>query len=143
MGLSGDYAPSPFEFAANQVELYESTNGKKGSTLFDLPVVILSTRGAKSGAVRKTPLMRVEHDGAYVAVASQGGAPTHPQWYFNLLADPLCELRDLAVVSQRRARVLEGVERGTWWVRAVAAYPPYAEYQERTDRLIPVVLLEA
>jgi len=142
MALDGEYAPSPFEFAADQVELYESTNGQEGTTLFDLPVVILTTRGRRSAKVRKSPLMRVEHEGLYAVVASQGGAPKHPVWYLNLLADPRCELRDCAEVSSRRARVLDGAERDEWWVRAVAAYPPYAEYQGKTERVIPVVLLE-
>jgi len=139
---AGQYRPSPFAFAADQVELYERTNGAEGATLFDLPVVILTTTGRKTGAIRKSPLMRVEHEGTYAVVASQGGAPTHPVWYLNLRANPECELRDRDVVTARRARTLDGDERAEWWIRAVAAYPPYADYQEKTERVIPVVLLE-
>ena len=144
MVLKGDYEPSPVGWVRDQVELYESSGGKQGSTLRDsgMPVVIVTNRGAKSGKLRKTPLMRVEHGGDYLAVASQGGAPKHPVWYFNLLADPLVELRDREQVWEMRARLLEGEERALWWDRAVAAYPPYQSYQERTEREIPVFVLE-
>jgi deazaflavin-dependent oxidoreductase (nitroreductase family) len=144
MPLTGEYEPSPQQWVRDQVEQYESSNGEQANTLLDtgLPVIILTSRGARSGKVRKTPLMRVEHDGAYAAVASQGGAPTHPVWYHNLLADPNVELQDRSSKWDMTAREVSGTEREEWWKRAVAAYPPYAEYQERTDRLIPVFVLE-
>jgi deazaflavin-dependent oxidoreductase (nitroreductase family) len=107
-----------------------------------MPVVILTSRGARSGKVRKTPLMRVEHDGSYAIVASQGGAPTHPRWYFNLVADPHVVLQDGPVRSDMVAREVIRDEKAEWWARAVAAYPDYAEYQQRTDRQIPVFVLE-
>jgi deazaflavin-dependent oxidoreductase (nitroreductase family) len=127
-----------------QVELYESSGGTKGNTLMDtgMPVIVLTTRGAKSGRIRKTPLMRVEHEGRYAAVASLGGAPKHPVWYHNVKADPLVELQDGPVKRDFRAREVTGSEKDEWWERAVAAYPPYAEYQEKTDRVIPVFVLE-
>ncbi len=105
-------------------------------------MVIVTSRGAKSGKIRKTPLMRVEHDGRYAVVASKGGAPTHPVWYFNLVADPHVQLRDGPVNSEMVARQLSGEEKALWWARAVAAYPDYADYQARTDRQIPVFVLE-
>ncbi|MDF3298951.1 nitroreductase family deazaflavin-dependent oxidoreductase [Streptomyces tropicalis] len=144
MPLEGEYEPSPAQWVRDQVELYESSGGTKGTTLMDtgLPVIVLTTLGAKSGKVRKTPLMRVEHDGRYAAVASQGGAPKHPVWYFNLKADPRAELQDGPVRQDMTARELSGAERAEWWERAVAAFPPYAEYQEKTSREIPVFVLE-
>ena len=144
MPLTGEYEPSSQQWVRDQVELYESSGGTQGTTLRDtgLPVVIMSNRGARSGKLRKTPVMRVEHDGRYLAVASQGGAPTHPAWYANLLADPQVEVQDGPVKQDMRARELSGPERETWWERAVAAFPPYAEYQTRTDRVIPLLLLE-
>ncbi|HLS33480.1 MAG TPA: nitroreductase family deazaflavin-dependent oxidoreductase, partial [Brevibacterium sp.] len=134
--------PSPAKRAREQVELYERTGGKEGGTLGGRPVVILTSRGAKTGKLRKTPLMRVERDGAYLVVASMGGAPRHPVWYYNLVADPRVELQDGAEKWDMVARELDGEERALWWERAVAAFPPYAEYQERTERVIPVFLLE-
>ncbi|MGW7794141.1 nitroreductase family deazaflavin-dependent oxidoreductase [Streptomyces tricolor] len=127
-----------------QVELYESSGGTKGTTLRDtgLPVIVLTTRGAKSGKIRKTPLMRVEHEGRYAAVASVGGAPRHPVWYFNVKSDPHVELQDGPVKRDMRAREVTGAEKAEWWERAVAAFPPYAEYQEKTSREIPVFVLE-
>jgi len=128
-----------------QVERYEATDGREANTLRDtgLPVVIFTTRGNKSGKLRKTPLMRVEHDGAYAMVASQGGAPKHPVWYFNLKADPdALMVQDGADRWDAHARELEGEERAIWWDRAVKAYPSYADYQRKTDRLIPVLLAE-
>jgi F420H(2)-dependent quinone reductase len=107
-----------------------------------MPVVVLTSRGAKSGKLRKTPLMRIEHDGRYAVVASQGGAPTHPVWYFNLVADPNVEVQDGAVKSDRVARQVTGEEKAEWWERAVAAYPDYADYQKKTERQIPVFVLE-
>ena len=144
MPLEGEYEPSPTQWVREQVELYESSGGTKGNTLMDtgMPVIVLTTQGAKSGRIRKTPLMRVEHEGRYAAVASLGGAPKHPVWYHNVKADPLVELQDGPVKRDFRAREVTGSEKDEWWERAVAAYPPYAEYQEKTDRVIPVFVLE-
>ncbi|MGW4227445.1 nitroreductase family deazaflavin-dependent oxidoreductase [Streptomyces bauhiniae] len=144
MPLEGEYEPSPEQWVRDQVELYESSGGTKGTTLRDtgLPVIVLTTRGARSGKIRKTPLMRVEHDGKYAVVASVGGAPKHPVWYFNVKADPTVELQDGPEKREMRAREVQGDEKAQWWERAVAAYPPYAEYQEKTDREIPVFVLE-
>ena len=144
MPLTGEYEPSSAKWVRDQVELYESSGGTEGTTLRDtgLPVVIVTNLGAKSGKVRKTPLMRVEHEGRYAAVASQGGAPTHPTWYANLKANPDVELQDGPAKRDMVARELTGEERAQWWERAVAAFPPYASYQEKTERQIPVLLLE-
>ena len=123
-----------------QVEAYERTGGREGNTLREtgLPVIILTTRGNKSGKIRKTPLMRVEHDGAYALVASMGGAPKHPVWYYNLKSDPAVTIQDGPEPFDVDVRELAGDERAEWWTRAVAAFPPYAEYQQRTERVIPV-----
>ncbi len=144
MPLDGEYEPSPVKWVREQVERYEASGGTEATTLQDtgMPVVIVTNLGASSGKVRKTPLMRVEHDGRYVAVASKGGAPEHPQWYANLQAHPHVELEDGPDKQDMDARELAGDERAQWWERAVSAYPPYAEYQEKTDRQIPVLLLE-
>jgi F420H(2)-dependent quinone reductase len=144
MAVEGEYEPSAQAWVREQVELYEGSGGTQGTTLRDtgLPVVIVTNRGARSGKVRKTPLMRVEHAGRYAAVASQGGAPTHPYWYYNLRADPHVEVQDGPRKQDMVARELDGDERAQWWERAVAAYPPYAEYQQRTARQIPVFVLE-
>ena len=142
MPLEGEYAPSPSDRAREQVELFERTNGQEGNTLGGRPVIILTSRGAKSGKLRKTPLMRVEHDGAYAAVASLGGAPKHPVWYFNVVADPHVELQDGAEKWDMQAREVTGSEKEEWWARCVEAYPPYADYQQKTDREIPVFVLE-
>ncbi|MGH9291733.1 MAG: nitroreductase family deazaflavin-dependent oxidoreductase [Acidimicrobiales bacterium] len=144
MALEGDYGPSPSEWVREQVALYESSGGTKGTTLRDtgLPVVIITSRGARTAKVRKTPLMRVENGGRYAAIASKGGAPEHPLWYRNLIESPLVTLQDGPTRSEMSVRELEGPERDEWWERAVAAYPPYADYQERTERRIPVLLLE-
>ena len=142
MPLDGVYQPSPTQWVRDQVDLYERSGGLEGTTLRDLPVVILTNRGASSGTIRKTPLMRVEHDGTYAVVASQGGAPTNPSWYANLVADPHVELQDGPVKTDRLAREVTGDEKAVWWGRAVAAYPDYADYQTRTDRQIPVFVLE-
>ena len=145
MTLTGDYEPSPQRWVRDQVARYEATDGREANTLRDtgLPVVVFTTRGKMSGKIRKMALMRVEHDGAYAMVASQGGAPEHPSWYFNLKADPdALMVQDGADRFDARARELEGEEREIWWQRAVAAYPNYAVYQTRTDRLIPVLLAE-
>ncbi|MGV9255474.1 nitroreductase family deazaflavin-dependent oxidoreductase [Streptomyces sp. NPDC003697] len=144
MPLEGEYEPSPAQWVREQVELYESSGGTEGTTLQDtgLPVILLTMRGARSGRIRKTPLMRVEHDGRYAVVASQGGAPKHPFWYHNLKADPRVELQDGPVKRDMTAREVDGAERAEWWDRAVAAFPPYAEYQQQTSREIPVFVLE-
>ena len=144
MPVDGEYEPSPRRWVRDQVEQYESSGGTEGTTLLDtgLPVVIVTNRGARTGKVRKTPLMRVEHDGHYAAVASMGGAPKNPVWYYNLRANPRVQVQDGAVRAEMIAREVSGAERDQWWERAVAAYPPYAEYQTRTERLIPVFVLE-
>jgi deazaflavin-dependent oxidoreductase (nitroreductase family) len=144
MAIDGEYAPSPEAWVRDQVEEYEGSGGTTGTTLLDtgMPVVIVTNRGAKSGKVRKTPLMRVEHEGNYAAVASKGGAPEHPLWYHNLLAHPDVEVQDGSQKWEMTAREITGDERDAWWERAVAAYPPYAEYQTKTSRLIPVFVLE-
>jgi deazaflavin-dependent oxidoreductase (nitroreductase family) len=139
--LEGEYEPSPIEWARNQVAEYEASGGARANTLGDtgLPIIIVTTRGNKSGKVRKTPLMRVEHEGEYALVASLGGAPRHPVWYYNLKADPeAVTVQDGPEPFDVRVRELSGNERAEWWGRAVAAYPPYAEYQEKTEREIPV-----
>jgi deazaflavin-dependent oxidoreductase (nitroreductase family) len=144
MAVEGEYAPSPSDWVREQVELYEGSGGTQGTTLRDtgLPVVVITNRGARSGKLRKTPVMRVEHDGRYAAVASQGGAPTHPFWYYNFRAEPRVELQDGPRTQEMIAREVTGDERDEWWQRAVAAYPPYAEYQQRTTRQIPVFVIE-
>ena len=144
MPLQGEYAPSTSGWARTQAELIESSGGTEGLTLRDtgLPVIVLTTLGAKSGKLRKTALMRVEHDGVYAVVASLGGAPKHPQWYFNLLAHPEVELQDETEKHDYRAREVFGDEKALWWERSVAAYPPYADYQNKTERQIPVFVLE-
>ncbi|QQM46534.1 nitroreductase family deazaflavin-dependent oxidoreductase [Streptomyces liliifuscus] len=144
MPLKGEYEPSPTKWVRDQVELYESSNGTEGTTLLDtgLPVIVLTTLGARSGKIRKTPLMRVEHNGTYAAVASLGGAPKHPVWYHNVVADPHVELQDGGTRQDMTAREVTGEEKAQWWERAVAAYPAYADYQKKTDREIPVFVLE-
>jgi deazaflavin-dependent oxidoreductase (nitroreductase family) len=142
MPLSGEYEPNAMEWVRKQVELYESSGGTEGTTIVGRPVVVLTMLGSKSGKLRKIPLMRVEHDGCYAAVASLGGAPKHPVWYFNLLANPLIGLQDGPVKRDYRARLVEGEEKALWWERAVEAYPEYEKYQEKTERKIPVFVLE-
>jgi deazaflavin-dependent oxidoreductase (nitroreductase family) len=144
MPLQGEYEPSSWEWVRDQVELYESSGGTEGTTLRDtgLPVIIVTNRGARSGKLRKTPLMRVEHEGRYAAVASKGGAPEHPDWYPNLLAEPHVEVQDGPRKQDMTARQISGEERAQWWERAVAAFPPYADYEKKTDREIPVFVLE-
>ena len=142
MPLQGEYEPSPNKLAREQVEQYERSGGSRGNTMRGLPVVVLTTRGAKTGKIRKTPLMRVEHDGRYAVVASLGGAATHPVWYFNLRADPHVELQDGPTKWDLVARELTGPEKDEWWAHAVAAFPDYATYQTKTDRQIPVFVLE-
>ena len=144
MPIDGEYEPSTAAWVRDQVELYEGSGGTRGTTLRDtgLPVVIVTNRGVKSGKVRKTPVMRVEHDGRYAMVASKGGAPDHPVWYYNVRANPQVELQDGPRRQDMTARELSGDERAAWWARAVAAYPPYAQYPQRTTRQIPVFVLE-
>ena len=139
----GEYVPSPTEWVRKQVELYESSGGTEGTTLRGMPVVLVTHRGRNTGSIRKTPLMRVVADGTYVLVASKGGAPEHPVWYYNLLADPRVTLRDGTEVHEMRARLVEDpAERERLWKAAVEAFPPYAEYREKTDRVIPVFALD-
>jgi len=142
MPLTGEYAPSTSDWARKQAELYEASGGTEGTDLRGMPVIVLTTVGAKSGLLRKTALMRVEHDGAYAVVASLGGAPKHPVWYFNIKKQPHVELQDGPVKKDYTAREVTGDEKAVWWERALAAYPPYADYQEKTDREIPVFVLE-
>ncbi len=141
MPLTGEYEPSPTPFVRQQVDDYERTGGAEGGTMQGLPVIILTSLGAKSGRVRKTPLMRVEHDGEYAVVASKGGAPDHPAWYQNLVSHPLVELQDGPQRHDYHAREVTGTEREQWWERCVAAFPPYADYAQKTDRVIPVLVL--
>lgn len=142
MPLTGEYAPSTSAWAREQAELYERTNGAEGNDLRGRPIIVLTTLGAKTGMLRKTALMRVEHDGDYVVVASKGGAPEHPVWHHNLSAHPLCELHDMASKHDYRARLLEGEERALWWDRACTVWPDYANYQLKTERVIPLWVLE-
>ena len=139
-----DYIPSTAEWVRKQVELYERTDGAEGNTLRDsgLPVIIVTNTGNKTGAVRKTPLMRVEDGGNYILVGSKGGAPAHPVWVHNLRANTMVEIRDLATVQPMRVREVHGDEKAHYWTIAVAAFPPYADYQLRTERAIPVFLAE-
>jgi len=143
MTVGGEYAPSRAQWVRDQVEAYERSGGQEANTLRDtgLPVIIVTMRGNKTGKVRKIALMRVENDGEYALVASMGGAPTNPVWYHNLKAQPdEVAIQDGAEPFAARVREIQGAERAAWWERAVAAYPPYAEYQERTDRQIPVFI---
>jgi deazaflavin-dependent oxidoreductase (nitroreductase family) len=144
MALTGEYEPSPEKWVRDQVEVYESSGGARGNTLRDTgrPVVIVTSVGARSGKLRKTPLMRVEHGGRYALVASQGGVSKHPTWYFNLRSHPHIELQDGPAPQDMTVRLLEGDERTEWWERAVEAYPSYANYQTRTQRKIPVFIAE-
>jgi deazaflavin-dependent oxidoreductase (nitroreductase family) len=142
MPLEGDYEASPWDLIADQVQQYEESGGRRGNTLEGKPVVILTTRGAKSGKLRKTPLMRVEHDGAYAVVASMGGAPKHPVWYHNLVANPDVMLQDGSEVLDLRARQVTGDEKAEWWGHATEVWPDYDTYQASTDREIPVFVLE-
>jgi deazaflavin-dependent oxidoreductase (nitroreductase family) len=141
MPLSGEYAPSTAARARKQAEKYEASGGAKDNTIIGLPVVVVTSIGARTGKLRKTPLMRVEHDGEYLAVGSLGGAEKNPVWVHNIRANPLVELQDGAEKHDYRARELDGDERAVWWERAVEAFPNYADYQRRTSRIIPVFLL--
>ncbi|KQW06390.1 nitroreductase [Leifsonia sp. Root4] len=142
MPLQGQYAPSTSEWARKQAEQFEESGGSEAALLRNKPIIVLTTKGAKSGALRKTALMRVEHDGRYAVVASKGGAPDNPAWYFNIVAEPLVELQDGDAKRDYRAREAEGVEREEWWARAVEAWPDYANYQLKTERIIPLFVLE-
>ena len=141
MTISGDYVASPTSWVRTQVEKIEAAGTTRAVEIMNRPVVMLTMLGV-SGKVRKVPLMRVEHDGLYAAVASKGGAPEHPKWYANVRKNPLLDLQDDDRTWTVRARELEGPEREQWWERCVEAYPPYADYQTKTDRLIPVFVLE-
>ena len=141
MPLSGEYAPSPVDWSREQAEKYMESGGTEGTDMQGKPIILLTTVGARTGKLRKTPLMRVEHNGEYALVASKGGAPKHPVWYYNLKAHPdEVLLQDGAEPFEVQVREISGDERKQWWERAVKAYPPYAEYQKRTSRQIPVFL---
>ena len=144
MPIHGEYAPSSAQWVRDQVEMYEKSGGREANTLRDtgLPVIVVTMRGNRSGKVRKIALMRVEHDGEYALVASKGGAPKHPVWYYNLVRNPHVELQDEAVRRDYLAREVSGHEKATWWSRALEAWPDYANYQARTSREIPVFVLE-
>jgi deazaflavin-dependent oxidoreductase (nitroreductase family) len=142
MPLTGEYEPSQNDRTREQVELYEATNGVKGGTLAGKPIIILTFKGAKSGKIRKTPLMRIEHNGTYAVVASNAGAATHPFWYNNIVANPVVELQDGAVKQDLRVREVFGEEKNEWWKRADAAYPEFPAYRARAGREIPVLVLE-
>ena len=143
MPLEGTYEPSPAAWVRDQIETYEASNGTEGTELQGKPCVILWTRGRKSGTVRKSALMRVaDEEGRYAVVASMGGAPKHPVWYLNLLADPEVTLQDGPEVKDYTARVVEGDEKAAWWERATEVWPAYDEYQAKTERAIPLVVLE-
>lgn len=143
--LEGEYVPSASEWVRNQVDAYERSGGTEANTLLDtgIPVIVVAMRGAKSGKIRKIALMRVEHEGSYALVASMGGAPENPKWYANLLANPTeVTVQDGPEPFLVTVREVEGDERAEWWARAAAVYPPYDEYQEKTDLLIPVLVAE-
>jgi deazaflavin-dependent oxidoreductase (nitroreductase family) len=142
MPLTGEYAPSPSDWSRKQAELYEATNGEEGAELQGRPVILLTSLGAKTGRLRKTPLMRVEHDGTYAVVASLGGAPRNPVWYHNLKKNPHVELQDRGTKRDYIAREVLGDEKRIWWDRAVETWPDYATYQTKTDRQIPVFVLD-
>jgi len=142
MSLNGEYEPSPSERVRRQVELYEATNGAEGGTQNGKPVIVLTSQGAKSGKIRKIPLMRIEHNGVYAVVASHAGAPKNPFWYYNIVANPLVELQDGAVKQDMRAREVFGQEKAEWWKRADAAYSAFPNYRARAGREIPLFVIE-
>ncbi|GAA2750504.1 nitroreductase family deazaflavin-dependent oxidoreductase [Amnibacterium kyonggiense] len=142
MPLTGEYEPSTEQWARDQAERFEASGGAEANTLRGRPIIVLTSVGAKSGKLRKTALMRVEHEGRYAVVASKGGAPSHPTWYWNLVRNPHVELQDGPVKRDYDARIVTGEERAAWWERAVEAWPDYAGYQTKTDREIPVFVLE-
>jgi F420H(2)-dependent quinone reductase len=141
MPLTGDYEPSPVGWARTQAERFEASDGAEGNDMQGRPIIVLTSLGAKSGKLRKTPLMRVEHEGEYLAVGSLGGAPKNPVWVYNLRNNPHVEVQDRAERHDYTARELSGAEREVWWARAVEAFPNYAEYQTKTERVIPLFLL--
>jgi len=141
MPLTGEYEPSTSDWARENAELYMSSGGKDGTELQGRPVVLLTTVGAKTGKIRKTPLMRVEHGGEYAVVASLGGAPKNPVWYYNVVKHPRVDLQDGTSTGEYEAREVFGEEKATWWARAVEVWPDYADYQRNTEREIPVFVL--
>ena len=142
MTLSGEYEPSPEKWVRDQVKAYEASGGTERTTLQGVPVVVVTSVGARSGKLRKNPVMRVEHAGSYALVASKGGAPEHPTWYHNLIGHPTVELQDGPDRRDYTVRVAEGDERARWWERAVEVWPAYERYQAKTDREIPVFIAE-
>jgi deazaflavin-dependent oxidoreductase (nitroreductase family) len=142
MPIEGDYVPSTWDWVADQVQEYEESGGTSGLTQMGKPVVVVSMRGRRTGSVRKAPVMRVEHEGAYAVIASKGGADSNPGWYHNIVADPHVTLQDGPTVSDMVAREVHGDERSDWWARALDVWPSYADYEKKTDRLIPVFVLE-
>jgi F420H(2)-dependent quinone reductase len=142
MPLKGEYEPSPSAWSRNQADEYEASGGTRANTLQGVPVILLTTKGAKTGRLRKTPLMRVEHDGSYAVVASKGGADDNPRWYYNVQANPLVELQDGTNRRDYSAREVTGEEKSAWWERAVSVWPDYAAYQKKTSRQIPLFVLE-
>jgi deazaflavin-dependent oxidoreductase (nitroreductase family) len=142
MPLTGEYEPSQLDWVRKQVDAIEQSGGSEGTTLRGVPVIVVTSRGAKSGKLRKNPVMRVEHDGKYAAIASMGGQPTNPVWYYNLLADPHVEVQDGPTKKDMVAREVTGDEKAEWWERALVVWPDYADYQARTERVIPVFVLE-
>ncbi len=141
MPLTGEYGPSPWDWSREQAEKYAESGGTEAGDMKGMPIILLTTVGAKTGKLRKTPLMRVEHNGEYAVVASLGGAPKNPVWYYNVAKNPRVELQDGSVTRDYDAREVLGDEKAVWWERAVAAFPDYAEYQTKTDRQIPVFVL--
>jgi F420H(2)-dependent quinone reductase len=141
MPLTGDYEPSAFDFARDQADRYERSGGTEGTENQGKPVIVLTSVGAKTGKLRKSPLMRVEHDGEYAVVASLGGAPKNPVWYYNLTANPHVELQDGPVKQDYQAREVHGEEYAAWLERAVAVWPDYADYQKKTTRTMPIFVL--
>jgi F420H(2)-dependent quinone reductase len=141
MPLEGEYAPSPWDWSREQADKYAESGGADAADMKGMPIILLTTVGAKTGKLRKTPLMRVEHNGEYACVASLGGAPKNPVWYYNIAKNSRVELQDGSVTQDYDAREVFGDEKAVWWDRAVAAYPDYADYQTKTDRQIPVFVL--
>jgi F420H(2)-dependent quinone reductase len=141
MPLEGEYAPSPWDWSREQAEKYAESSGADAADMKGMPIILLTTVGAKTGKLRKTPLMRVEHNGEYACVASLGGAPKNPVWYYNIAKNPRVELQDGSDTRDYDAREVFGDEKSVWWERAVEAYPDYADYQTKTDRQIPVFVL--
>ena len=142
MSLSGEYLPSTSEWARQQAETFEASGGQESAELRGVPIIVLTTVGAKTGGLRKTALMRVEHDGKYAVVASKGGAPEHPAWFYNLVKNPRVALQDGDTKKEYDARQAEGAERDEWWARAAAVWPDYDEYQKKTERRIELFVLE-